>query len=352
MRCALAVFLAALTGLLLSVAATASEQAVSLPQIENDRFAPRVIYLENPRFETLTTDELKAILAETAQLVEAHFGVRVDMPQDIPVLHIDDVFTPLIGAEPNGMKDMIGDFRGGQVDWGFMRDGLVEQIEKQKTPIKDQIAFAQPHLSEAVEGDIAEALAEAVVQTFKSRLKYWTTAKAGDGYPVIGEVPGRRDLPLNEYGYWSLMARQGIPAEIVLTNQLVASVEYMQLPVHTSIRGGITAGATEYNPASPLGSSVWITVFPMLSNDPQIQRLRNGKTYSRRDALRYAGAMLAHEMGHQLFHLGHPWSNAACVMRPAELLDFAAWTVEFDAENCRVGSIPPMEPGAIKIPVW
>ena len=207
MRCALAVFLAALTGLLLSVAATASEQAVPLPTLEDDRFVPKVVYLENPRFPSLTPDEVSAVMGEAARLVRDHFGIEVVVPDHIPTVHIDEIFSRLLGKEPDGFKDMIGDFRGGRVDWSFMQDSLVEQINKQKTPLKDQIAYAQPHLNAEIREESAEALAAAVVETFKTRLSYWITAKAQDGHPVIGTVPGRADLPLNGYGYWSLMAR-------------------------------------------------------------------------------------------------------------------------------------------------
>ena len=148
------------------------------------------------------------------------------------------------------------------------------------------------------------------------------------------------------------MTKLGIDAEIVLTNQLVASVEYIPIPVHTSIRGGITGGSTEYNPSSRLGSSVWVSLFPYVSNDSQIVELRMGKTYSREEALFYAGAMLGHEMGHQLFQLGHPWSNPACLMRPAEALDFAEWVKKLDARTCRIESSAAMTPGTMKAPIW
>jgi len=138
------------------------------------------------------------------------------------------------------------------------------------------------------------------VETFKAPLAHWTWAKLADGHPVIGRVPGRPELPLNEYGYWTLMAKLGIEAEIVLTNQLVASVEYVPIPLHTSIRGGITGGSTEYNPSSRLGSSVWVSLFPYFSNDPLIRELRNRDSYTRDEALAYVGTMLAHELGHQL----------------------------------------------------
>jgi len=267
-------------------------------------------------------------------------------PDEIPVFHIDDIFSDLLKSKPEGFDDLIGDFRNGDVEWDYVKESLIEQIKGQKDPLAKQINFARPYLVTTLEKDDLESFASAVIETFKVRLSYWTVARLEDGQPVIGENP------VNEYGYWTLMAKLGVDADIILTNQLVASVEYIPIPVHTSIRGGITGGSTEYNPSSRFGSSVWVSLFPYFSNDNHIKTLRDGDTYTRDEALTYAGAMLAHELGHQLLQLGHPWSNDACVMRPAEVLDFASWVKKFDAQKCRIGSSPAMIPGMLEIPVW
>jgi len=336
----------------LALPASAERRFVERPEIENSTVAPRVIYVENPRFPTVTRNDLKKVVRVAAALVEEHFGIVVESPDHIPVLHIDDVFADLVRNEPPNLKALIGDFRNDRVDWERVRQNLVKQIKKQRDPLAEQIRFARPYLVVPIAREDLDSFSRAVVETFKARLSHWTAATLADGHPVIGDVPGRRDLPLNEYGYWTLMAKRGIDAEIVLTNQLVASVEYIPIPVHTSIRGEITGGSTEYNPSSRFGTSVWVSLFPYFSDDPRIREYRKGDIYSREEALAYAGAMLAHEMGHQLLQLGHPWANEACLMRPAEALDFAAWTKKFDAKKCPIGSSPAMTPGAVKVPIW
>ena len=325
---------------------------VALPKIENKLVAPRLIYLENPRFPKVEINDLWAVFQSAADLVQANFGVTVKRPDRIQILQINEVFADLIKNKPASLDTIIGDFRNDNADWESIKNSLLEQIKKEKDPLAKQIEFARPYLVRPLAEDDLENFADAVIETFKTRLTHWTVAKLADGHPVIGQVPGRPDLPYNEYGYWALMAKLGIDAEIILTNQLVASVEYMPIPVHTSIRGGITGGSTEYNPSSRLGASVWVSLFPYLSNDNRIKELRNGETYSREKALSYAGVMLAHEMGHQLFQLGHPWSNEACLMRPAEALDFASWVKKLNAEKCQIGSSPAMKPGTTKAPIW
>ncbi len=325
---------------------------VELPEIQSNKIAPRVIYIENPRFPKVDVQDLRIVIQSAADLVHEHFGVTLKQPSDIQVLNIDDVFLDVVKKKRRNFGKSVGDFRNGKVDWGRVKEFLARQIKKEKESLSEQIEFARPHLLRPVDEETRDGFAEAVIETFKIRLTHWTVAKLEDGYPVIGQVPGRPDLPLNEYVYWALMTKLGIDAEIILTNQLVASVEYMPIPIHTSIRGGITGGSTEYNPSSRLGSSVWVSLFPYLSNDSRIIELRNGDSFSRQDALSYAGVMLAHELGHQLFQLGHPWSNPACVMRPVEALDFTSWVKGLDAKACQIGSSPAMIPGTTKAPIW
>ena len=329
----------------------ADASSVALPEINNNTIAPRIIYIENPRFPRVGAEDLRKVIQTAAALVKEHFRIKVESPAQIPVLNIDDIFAELVENKPRYFKSLIGDFRNGKVDWEAVRKSLVEQIGKQTDPLAKQFEFARPYLIQPLKREDLDSFSRAVVETYKSRLSHWTAAKLDDGHPVIGEVPGRPDLPFNEYIYRAFMAKRGVDAEIILTNQLVASVEYMNIPVRTSIRGGITGGSTEYNPSSRLGSSVWVSLFLYFSDDPLIREYRNGDTYTRDETLSHAGVMLAHEMGHQLLQLGHPWSNEACPMRPAEVLDFASWVKKFDAKKCRVGSSAAMTPGVLKIPV-
>lgn len=331
--------------------ALAASETVPLPVITNKAISPRVIYVENPRFPKVTDAELKFILQTAAELVKSHFDVKIVPPTSIKTSQIDDVFPAVVSQAPEGFEGLMGDFQTGNVDWPTVRELLIEQINSYGA-LEDQIAFASPHLISQPVSKTVDAFADAVIETFKTRLEYWTTAKLADGNPIIGKVPGLPDLRGNEYGYWTLMAKLGVEAEIVLTNQLIASVEYIPTPVHTAIRGGITGGSTEYNPASQFGASVWMSIAPFFLDDAQVRSLRQGETYSRKDALRYAGILLAHELGHLVLHLGHPWSNTSCLMRPAEVLDFAAWEKHLNPEECPVGFDQEMTIGVLGIPVW
>lgn len=325
---------------------------VVLPNISDKPLKLRVVYFENPRFTKLNQSEIQKVLSSAKQLVLDHFGLNVVFPDQISIRDIQHEFEKLNAQTPPQFNKLIGDFRNNNVNWDIIKKNLIEDIQSQDASLNEQISFAEPHLISPVEKDNINSFADAIIEVFKKRLNYWTHATLKDGYPVIGKTPTLPDLFFNEYGYWALMAKLGIEEDVILTNQLIASVEYMPIPIHTSIRGGITGGSTEFNPSSKYGSSVWISLFPYLSNDPAIIKLRNGDIYSRDQALLYAGAMVAHEMGHQLLHLGHPWANEACVMRPAEILDFKGWLEKLDSSQCKLNSSAEMTPGNIKIPIW
>ena len=70
--------------------------------------------------------------------------------------------------------------------------------------------------------------------------------------------------------------------------------------------------------------------------------------YEAEEAARLCGLLAAHELGHQLLHLGHPWGNPACLMYPVPMLAYRATAATLAPARCALGSEPAMTPGAIK----
>ena len=71
-------------------------------------------------------------------------------------------------------------------------------------------------------------------------------------------------------------------------------------------------------------------------------------SYTPQEAARFAGAYLTHEVGHLLFHFGHPFGRTRCVMNPSTLLIFRGWYDATYAGNCAFESHPQMTPGAFR----
>jgi hypothetical protein len=148
------------------------------------------------------------------------------------------------------------------------------------------------------------------------------------------------------------MAGFPLPYEVIVTNQLIASVEYANNSVHSALRGGITNGFTTPNPQSRYKTTAIVSTYPFIAEDAAIRALRAGESYGRPDALRYAGVLLAHEIGHQLWHLGHPYGRTACVMAPTPLLHFRRWVEGLMPADCPLAQEGPMKPGFTKIYGW
>ena len=149
----------------------------------------------------------------------------------------------------------------------------------------------------------------------------------------------------HQWALWSFLGYGALPYEIVLTNQLVASAEYSGTSIHSALRGGVSVGATFPSAGAEVGSYVFLST---LVFDDVLAGVRREGRYGEQ-APRLAGAYLAHELGHQLLHLGHPFANPYCVMTPARVFQFRAWFDSIDAERCALGSLPAMQPGAIEL---
>ena len=108
--------------------AAAASKTVALPIVKNRTIAPRVIYVENPRFPQLTETELATILQTAADMVRDHFGLKMEVPATIETSQIDDVFPKVVSKAPDGFEGLMGDFRSKNVDWLTVKEMLIEQI--------------------------------------------------------------------------------------------------------------------------------------------------------------------------------------------------------------------------------
>ena len=86
------------------------------------------------------------------------------------------------------------------------------------------------------------------------------------------------------------------------------------------LRAGVANGITTQSPSSAHGLVSVLTLHPFCGNDETIVALRDGRPGGGADAVEWAAALLVHELGHQLMHLGHP-TNAACVHATAADLE-------------------------------
>ncbi|NOQ87771.1 MAG: hypothetical protein GQ550_02515 [Gammaproteobacteria bacterium] len=319
-------------------------ETVALPDISHQPVRLNVANVVNPRFKQLSDMQIKKILLRSQQMVKQYFNIEIKF-SDVETLSIKDVFNHLD-------SQVIANRKGEIVNIDLidkqareaMQQALFKTLANYLGNKQNIIDYAQPYL---LQPDIKQKdfidLSYALVDTLVSRLEYWKTQKASDGEPVFDSNG------YHEWVWWDSLGYSDLPYDILITNQLVASAEYYAMDVHSSIRGGITAGTTTYNKNTALNAYAYIMVYPMLNDSALLTKLRQDETYTDDQIINYSAALLTHELGHLLLHLGHPFGNKSCIMSPTVMLNYRDWYENLDAEQCAVGSSNEMKPGAASI---
>lgn len=318
--------------------------AIKLPDITKQPITLRVANVVNPRFKQLSESQLQRILKRSQQLVKQHFDVAVNF-SEIKTKNIAEIFNTLKPEVTSQRKTEI-------VVIGFidkqdreeMQVSIYRTLANYSLDAKKVIDYAQPYLlhPEIKQTDFI-GLSYALVDTLIARLNYWKKQKATDGHPVLDANA------YNEWVWWDSLGYGDLPYEVVITNQLVASAEYYGMDVHSSLRGGLTAGTTSYNRNALLSTYAYVMVYPMLNDTELLTTLRQDSSYNDAQIVNYSAALLTHELGHMLLRLGHPFGDKHCIMSPTTLLNYRDWYKQLDADQCAIGSSEQMMPGVANI---
>lgn len=328
-----------LMGMLLLAGGAAAAATVPLPRPGTGPLELRVAYLINPRLPRMDPAQLTVLLDAMRSAVREHFGVQVQFSpvKEMPIAEVFATIPAQRGAQ--ALKESY-DFKSGRADRAMLDRAFARGFAESRESLAEMIAFAQPHT-----GPIAgnhQDLGRKVAALQLARVQQWAQRKALDGGPAIDAQP------FNEFPMWLALGYGELPYELVLTNQLIAGVEYTFPAVHTAIRGGYSNGITSYGRLSRFGTfSVWST-YAFTADDDDMVKLRGGERYTPEEAARLAGLSGAHEIGHQLFHFTHPFGQPACLMSPVPMFAYRAWAEKLSAKDCPVGSSPAMTPGAYR----
>ncbi len=312
---------------------------IALPDV-SQAVELRVAYADNPRFAPLADDQIEAVLAQSIAAVRQHFGIALSYS---PVKRVP--IAALFSGIPARAADTAEKTRIDPTDDTLTQIRLARDLLKSMRAdgdIRAQKRFALPHLLTPSNASGDMAFARALVATQHQLLKTWRDAPALDGKPALG--PDR----YNEYSYWIALGASDMPLEVIITNQPIASAELGDNSVHSALRGGVSNGITSENRSGRFQMYSVLSSFPFLDPSGQALRLRGGGQSSIDEANRQMGLLLAHEIGHQLLHLGHPFNNPHCVMTPPVRLEFAKWAQGLAADKCPLKSSKANTPGAIK----
>ncbi|BCK87062.1 hypothetical protein MIZ01_0832 [Sideroxyarcus emersonii] len=316
-------------------------QKSAIPPIRPDAAVKlRVVHAINPRLARFSPDHLKIILASAQLTVWKNFGVYIEFT-DVPEMRIDQLFALIPPAVMQERLSSIYDFKSGKGDRQKLVEGIDATLTERGTKLEDALSFAAPYLPANAHPEDLMALSGLLADVMLERLQQWRRLNAADGAPVLDASP------YNEWVYWDTLGYGNLPYDLVITNQPIASAEYYGADLHSAIRGGLTVGTTSFSRDSKYGSYIVMSTFPFQDDSALTKLLRGGEQYSEEDAAELAGAYLAHEIGHLLFQLGHPFGQKSCVMNPVSMLRFREWARQLDGAECRIGSRPEMTAGAI-----
>lgn len=298
----------------------------------------RVAHVINPRLPRMSDAQIALMLETMAQATSEHLGIRVRFAQPVEI-PIAQAFADIPPKFVDLAKRDQFNFRS----WFTWKSSLAKAyalgFAQAGEPLGDMALFAQ-RKGIRLDARSFETFGKAASELQLASINQWLKLKAQDGNSVID------DQAFHQYTMWNYLGYGRVPYELVITNQMIASVEYSAPSIHTAIRGGYTNGITSYNPQSRWGSfSVWST-FAFTSNDKEWLAWREGESYSPEEAAKLAGLSGVHELGHQLLHLIHPFGQAGCIMDPVPMFAYRAWAAKLSAKDCPLSSSAAMTPGA------
>lgn len=328
--------------LLLGCKGSASEwqNVAAVPVAAGSTVHIRVVHAVNPRLSRMSGQQLQAMLAATKTTVKKNFGVNIEF-SEIAETGIDHLFTLIPPAVRDAREPSIYDFKSGKGDRRKLAEGILKTLTERGTSLEGALAYAQPYLPSGTAPKDLTEFCEVLADVMLERLERWRKIKAADGGPVLD------GSPYNEWIYWDTLGYGDLQYDLVITNQFIASAEYNGVDIHSALRGGVSVGTTTYSRTGQYGSYVVWSTFPFTDESDYTVQLRGGEKYSATEAAELSGAYLTHEIGHMLFHFGHPFGQEACVMNPVSMLRFREWAQHIDSAACQIGSRPEMTEGAV-----
>lgn len=317
---------------------TAASKFVPLPDVAQP-VRLRVALADNPRIAPLTPSVASEVLEQTRKIVKTHFDLDIEFVPPVR-LPLADLFEAIPSATRQiaEKRRLDATHQAGAV-WRLTASLLKDMREAGH--LAEQRQFALPHLLAPPRNGTDFALAGAIVETQHALLKSWADSKGRDGLPLLGADR------FNEYTYWWALGDSPMPYDLILTNQLIASAEWQDNSVHSALRGGVSNGITTQSRHSTYQLYSVVSSFPFFDNSATTLKLRAGIVAEPAQAVTQMAVMVAHELGHLLLHLGHPFGNAACVMTPPQRLEFQAWVAGLNATKCQLGSNKANTPGAV-----
>lgn len=323
--------------MLVAKSALASDQKI-LPLPPPSQFSElRVVILNNPRHVQIEISDISEMLRRATRFFEFSFGLKISFAE-LKQEKIDSIDRYLSARQKQEIVASKLDLLKDQ-NVAILAQTLKLDLLSEKAAMVAITKFAGRASSEFVDAKSISDISNRVAKIHSELNREWRSVTLGDGRPLLD------DELYSEYNTWLQLGYTNLPYEVVITNQPIISAERGAASLHSSLRGGLTNGLTNSSWKSRNGAFSVLSLFAMYSDDPATLRLRNNIRQTKNKAIDSGAAILIHELGHQLLHLGHPFENEKCVMRPPVRLHFDGWLKEIDSRFCPLNSSMEMTPG-------
>ncbi len=318
-------------------------QYVPLPKLEPP-IKLTVTQVTNPRFKSLTKQQILHSLAKAQKTIYQHFAIQVEF-ELLPQQSIKSLFKNISKQIKTVKQTQNINFKDGisQAEFNNIKQSIKTLLMNRPTSLEVLYQYAKPYLINKIQVLSYDTLSKELTNTLASNIMLWRDKKAKDGLPVID------NMPYNEWIWWDAMGYGNLATDLIITNQLVASVENYEMDIHTALRGGINNGTTTFSQTSQFKSYAFVSTYPIINNAPHLQKLRNEKRVSQQDISTYLSLIITHEVGHLLFHYGHPYGKKECIMSPMPLINYKNWLADINIKKCQKGDNKSMQKGSVKL---
>jgi hypothetical protein len=302
-----------------------------------------VLYVDNPRFSTLSSAQINAVTTEATAQFKSLLGrcVVFETPKSKPIAGI---FGQLSIPQIREMDAFVLR-RPSAADLETLSNDMAQVLFNEKTTLAEQIAYANRSGAIQVPADITlKDFASQLIKYHADVIVKFQTQNATDGRPII-------DInSYNEIAHWSRIPQTPLNYDLYITNQPIISLERGDPSMHASLRGGISNGLTTVCAKCRYGTAIILSAYALYGNDSLLASIRTEAPYSETEKALFSAQVLTHELGHQLLHLGHPFGLEDCVMNPVEGQNFRKRSQALRAGACAKERSPTLEIGAIKYP--
>ena len=309
-------------------------------------FQLSVAYIRNPDQPEFAEANLSDLLRRTRRVVLEHLGIHVEFAVPVTLL-IDDAFARV----PQHTRNLIDqtrieldEFLGpqGAALRASLKESVNESLKHGHSSFNDFVEFVRPLL--AVERPLTtiDELTAAVSETQVRRIRSMEKEKAFS-------IGVRRRY--HAFTHWAYLQEAKLRFDVLITNQLIAGAEAGAAEIHSSLRGGVTGGSAVSNASANHGVTAVASLYPFFSDAAWLREMRDdteATPYELVEREAFFASLLAHELGHMLLHLDHPFGVPSCVMAPAPLLKYRVHARQLDAARCRAAKSTAMKPGAYK----